>query len=205
MHFGICILELWYAFWRFGAVAQRYFISLDFLFPIWCDLLDTFLWFSMDTYTYIIIYIYTHMFPNQTHFNSNNALPSLAWHPCNHHPSVQGRAEGTAVGAADAEGVPTLFGELGDILKLCLTGNDPFCSCRYCVFMFFSSVSGTVSTARLWKKKVHQNHMCFVFQFYHCCCRHRQSLSKKTPPCKGWRKTHLETIIQYNTYIHNVS
>ena len=28
MHFGICILEFWYAFWRSGSVAQRYFIII---------------------------------------------------------------------------------------------------------------------------------------------------------------------------------
>ena len=29
MHFGICILEFWYAFWRSGSVAQRYFIRVQ--------------------------------------------------------------------------------------------------------------------------------------------------------------------------------
>ena len=119
------------------------------------------------------------MFPNQTHLNSNNALPSLAWHPS--HPSVQGRAEGTAVGAADAEGVP----------RAAYHDSWSFCSCRYCVFItficihvFFQCFWNSFYSRTMEEKGPPEPHV-FCYSIVSLLLQASPISLKTAPPCKG--------------------
>ena len=134
-HWDISFSQLFHIVW----LCSSWFHMLQFLenrlFPIWCDLLQ----------------------PTRHIFNCSCPSVKSKWH------SLKGRAEGTAVGAADAEGVPTvrLIGKWY-LEAMTMTGNKPRAAYRRLVILFLSffvvcswfyCVSGTVFTATPWKEQ----------------------------------------------------